>query len=49
MNIYPAYISKHNSGHLKNHTFDDTKRRRMLLSCVKKVSCIIKWNKVKTW
>ena len=42
MNIYPVYISKHNSNYEKEiHIyFNDSKWRRMALSCSKKLSSL---------
>ena len=36
INIYPAYISKQNSNHEKNYSFNETKPKRIALSCIKK-------------
>ena len=50
-NIYPAYISKHNSTHEKQIILlmiPNEKKRRMELSCSKKTICIIKRNNIKT-
>ena len=42
--INPPYISKHNL----NHSFNDSKQRKMTLSFSKKIICIIKRNNNKT-
>ena len=43
-------ISKHNVNHKKlNHSFNDSKRRRMVLACRKKTVSVIKSNNFKIW
>ena len=46
MNLYSAYISKHNLIH--DYLINDCKQRRMALSCSKKTISIIKRNNLKT-
>ena len=41
-NRYCAYISKHNSDHEKNHSFNGSKRRSMTLSCNKEFSDLLR-------
>ena len=48
MNIYPAYISKHNLNHKIKSFFIDSKWREMALSCSKETISIIKRNSFKT-
>ena len=43
MDICPTNLSKHSS-----YSLNDSKRKRMALSCSKKFICIIKRNNVKT-
>ena len=47
--IYPAYFSKPNSNLEKetSQSFNNSKRRIMILYCIKKITCIIKMKKVK--
>ena len=43
--IYPAYVSKNNSNREKsNYCFNNSKQRKMALSCSKKIIGIIKRN-----
>ena len=48
VNIYPAYISKHNLNHKIKSFFIDSKWREMALSCSKETISIIKRNSFKT-
>ena len=41
--MYPAYVSKHNSNREKtSYSFGNSKRRKMALSCSKKVSTLLR-------